>query len=761
MIDFIIVNRRWETSVSMCRAFPKADVGSDHQLVMAAVKIKLKRLQKQIPERRFDVDNLKKEATKLEYQNAIKEQAEKLEAELHCDKAESQVEHLWERIKQIYTETATKVLGFKNKVKRAPWISDEILELSDKRQQLKQTKSSNPTSRKEYNKLTKEIKRMSKKCKEEWIEGKCRELQISDAYNNTQQLYRTVHEICDTFTPKLAAIKNKAGQTIDDKVTIKSRWKEYFNELYNVQNPTDTLVLNELETRNEDQTMENFLEEEVREAIQALKTRKAPGVDNITSEMLQAGGESSVKMMHTLCNNIYEEKKCPEDWGRAIIVPIHKKGDKKVCSNYRGISLLSVPGKVYTRMLQQRLKQHIESVISEEQAGFRMGRGTIDQLFVIRQLAEKYCEQNRTMYNNFIDFKQAFDSVWQKGLWQVLRTYGIPEHLIQLLEDLYSKSLSAVRVDSELTEWFRVTVGARQGCNLSPYLFNFLLEAIMQHALAETEAGVTISGEVVNNLRFADDIDLIAETEEQLQELTDRVNTTSARYGLLINKQKTKTMTIEKSGNQQQLKILLGGDALEQVKEFVYLGGLISQDGSCTADVKRRIGLASAVFGKLNRLWKSKNIATSTKVKMYETLVIPVFMYGSECWTLRKEDEHRIEVAEMNWLRRILRITRLHRMRNEDIRNRLQQEVTLIDRIRKKRLSWFGHVTRMNERRLPQRAMHCYVTGRRTRGRQRKRWRENIMEDLETRNISLRQAVDLAGDRVKWRHFVTSSLATS
>jgi hypothetical protein len=149
------------------------------------------------------------------------------------------------------------------------------------------------------------------------------------------------------------------------------------------------------------------------------------------------------------------------------------------------------------------------------------------------------------------------------------------------------------------------------------------------------------------------------------------------------------------------------------------------------------------------------------KVKMYETLVIPVFMYGSECWTLRKEDEHRIEVAEMNWLRRILRITRLHRMRNEDIRNRLQQEVTLIDRIRKKRLSWFGHVTRMNERRLPQRAMHCYVTGRRTRGRQRKRWRDNIMEDLETRNISLRQAVDLAGDRVKWRHFVTSSLAAS
>ena len=87
------------------------------------------------------------------------------------------------------------------------------------------------------------------------------------------------------------------------------------------------------------------------------------------------------------------------------------------------------------------------------------------------------------MFNNFIDFKQAFDSVWQKGLWQVLRNFGIPENLIQLLEDLYRKTVSAVRIDGELTEWFKVTVGVRQGCNLSPYLFNLILEAMMMEAL--------------------------------------------------------------------------------------------------------------------------------------------------------------------------------------------------------------------------------------------------------------------------------------
>src|ERR1043165_7461975 len=207
-------------------------------------------------------------------------------------------------------------------------------------------------------------------------------------------------------------------------------------------------------TSNSQEHMEDILRGEVEAAIRSLKKKKAPGEDNIMAEMIQAGATCSVEMLHTLCDRTYQEKKCPADWGRAIIVPIYKKKDRMDCSNYRGISLLSIPGKVYTRILQQRLRRYVEEAMAEEQAGFRGGRSTIDQLFVIRQLAEKYYEKNKTLYNNFIDFRQAFDSVWQQGLWQVLRSYGIPEGLVQLLEDLYSKSMSAVRVDGELSRWF-------------------------------------------------------------------------------------------------------------------------------------------------------------------------------------------------------------------------------------------------------------------------------------------------------------------
>src|SRR6218665_2140270 len=174
---------------------------------------------------------------------------------------------------------------------------------------------------------------------------------------------------------------------------------------------------------------------------------------------------------------------------------------------------------------------------------------------------------------------------------------------------MYSKWVSGVRVDGEFTEWFRVRVGVRQGCGLSPYLFNLILEAMMSLALKSTEAGARVGGQTVNNPRFADDIDLVAEDDGRLQELTDEVHNSSQRFGLKINVEKTKTMTIGKQ--QKTVEIKIEGETLEQVTEFIYLGGVITEDCRCTKDIKRRIGLASAKFGTMNKVWRSNNITTA------------------------------------------------------------------------------------------------------------------------------------------------------
>ena len=175
-------------------------------------------------------------------------------------------------------------------------------------------------------------------------------------------------------------------------------------------------------------------------------------------------------------------------------------------NNYEAISLLNVTGKVYTKVLQQQLKRYVKEEMSEEQAGFRKERGTMEQTIcrLIRQLSEIYTETNRTLYNNFIDFKQAFDSVSQKGLWKTMRHCGVPEELVVLIEDIYSKSRSAVRVAGELTDWFQIKVGVRQGCGMSADLFILILEIVMRLAERRGEEVGIINGMTINNLRFAD-----------------------------------------------------------------------------------------------------------------------------------------------------------------------------------------------------------------------------------------------------------------
>src|SRR6218665_3992460 len=161
-------------------------------------------------------------------------------------------------------------------------------------------------------------------------------------------------------------------------------------------------------------------------------------------------------------------------------------------------------------------------------------------------------------------------------------------------------------------------------------------------------------------------------------------------------------------------------------------------------DVKRRIGLACVAFGGLGKMWREKSISIATKMKLYYALVVPVLLYGSECWNLSKEDERRLLVADMSWLSRIIGRSRREKVRNERTREELgaEETVEISQKIKKRRLQWFGHVERMAEKRLPNAALHGHVEGKRSRGRQRKTWMDNVREDLKEKNIDLTRLVE-------------------
>ena len=195
------------------------------------------------------------------------------------------------------------------------------------------------------------------------------------------------------------------------------------------------------------------------------------------------------------------------------------------------------------KILQARLQQYVNCELLDVQAGFRKGRGSRDQTANIHWIIEKATEFQKNIYFCLIDYTKAFDRVDHHKLWKILKEMGIPDHLICLLRNLYASQEATVRTGLGTTDWFQIGKGVRQGCILSPCLFNLYAEYIMRNAgLDEAQAGIKIAERNVNNLRYADGTTLMAESEEELKSLLMKVKEESEKVDLKLNIQKTKIM---------------------------------------------------------------------------------------------------------------------------------------------------------------------------------------------------------------------------
>ena len=194
-----------------------------------------------------------------------------------------------------------------------------------------------------------------------------------------------------------------------------------------------------------------------------------------------------------------------------------KKGNAKECSNYLIILHISHASKVMIKILQARLQQYVNWELPNVQACFRKGRRTRDQTANIHWIIKK-AREFQNIYFYFIDYTKAFNSVDHNKLWKILQEMGIPDHLTCLQQNLYAGQEATVTAEDGRTDWFQIGKGVCQGCILSPCLFNLYVEHIMKNArLDEAQAGIKITGRNINNLRYADDTILIAETKEKLR----------------------------------------------------------------------------------------------------------------------------------------------------------------------------------------------------------------------------------------------------
>ena len=206
---------------------------------------------------------------------------------------------------------------------------------------------------------------------------------------------------------------------------------------------------------------------------------------------------------------------------------------------------------------------------------------------------------------------------------------GILDHLTCLLRNLYAGQEATVRTGHGTTDWLQIGKGVHQGCILSPCFINLYAEYIIRNAgLEEAQAGIKIAGRNINNLRYADDTTLMAESEE-LKNLLMKVKEESEKVGLKLNIQKTKTLA---SGPITSWQI--DGETMETVADFIFLGCKITADGDCSHEIKRRSLLGRKVMTKLDSILKSRDITLPTKVPLAKAMVFPVVMYGCENWTI-------------------------------------------------------------------------------------------------------------------------------
>ena len=211
----------------------------------------------------------------------------------------------------------------------------------------------------------------------------------------------------------------------------------------------------------------DILQCEVKWALESITTNKASGGDGIPVEQFQILKDDAVKVLHSICQQIWKTQQCSQDWKRSVFIPIPKKGNAKESSNYRIIALISQARKVMLKILQAKLQQYMNHELPDVHAGFRKGRGTRDQIVNIRWIIEKAREFQKNIYFCFIDYAKAFDCVDHNKL-KIPKEKRIPDHLTCLLRNLYAGQEATVRTRQGTTDWFQIGKGVHQGCMLSP-----------------------------------------------------------------------------------------------------------------------------------------------------------------------------------------------------------------------------------------------------------------------------------------------------
>ena len=447
---------------------------------------------------------------------------------------------------------------------------------------------------------------------------------------------------------------------------------EYFKDLGNpsdVSYVADDDIYERIRTHDEGLLNDSFQElndvithAEVIKAIKELKSGKSAGPDLLINEFFVNTCETITDKLVILFNIIFSSGHFPLSWVDGVVIPIHKKGSKNTVDNYRGITLLSVLGKLFTRILNNRLNFWAESydILIEEQAGFRSNRSTVDNLFVLHSIINSALQNGKKLFCAFLDFRKAFDYLNRDCLWFKLLDYGLRGNIFNVIRSMYCEVKTRVRYGGETSNTFNSFLGVRQGESLSPLLFSMYANDMREMLHESGSEGITVDDLKLCLLLYADDSVLIAESRLDLQNSLDSVHDYCQRWKLFVNILKTKIVVFRKGGRLSIDAIWFYGDSiLEVVEHFSYLGIMFSSTGKFSGtqqDLADR-GLR-ALFSIQGIAYELIDPKPELLCMLFDRLVLPVLLYSCELWGFHTAVAvERVHLKFCKWVLKVAKST--------------------------------------------------------------------------------------------------------
>ena len=797
-IDFAIMRRRDRRRCLNASVLRGAECHTDHQLLSVCLRVHEFRSYRgpKTLRKRFDVTALvcrKKNHPEAEDENERMRQTRTIFQHAVVETAQSRwppmgsVEEKWQTVRGALTEAAESVLGIEKR-HHPDWFRESADALEPVLQHrnnlyMKWLATGGPVDLQRFRQARGDARRAVRAAKNSWFQAMADEAQKGRF--GGKEVWRCIRALQagrrGLRPTRCTSIRNDEGNICDSKVSKYQQWLRHFSRVLNIRSQFDAEEVEKVRQRPVRPVLgEKPNEHDITAALRKLKCGKAGGNSNILPEMVKAAccREEFMALLIDLIHTAWTDGKVPKDWVDAILIPIPKKGDLSKCDNWRGIALLEVVGKLMARVLQDRLQQLSEEELPETQCGFRKGRGCTDMMFTLRQLMEKSVEHRTKQFTIFVDLRKAYDSVPRTALWRALLKLGVPEEMMKLIRSFHDNMTARVYIDGELLEEeISVLNGLRQGCTMAPTLFNLYSCLVMERWMEQVRhlEGVGIclryklDGKLfrrstraseqayVTDCQFADDAAILASTRHGAEQAIMAYIDVAAKFGLTVSLPKTKLLVTGHGVTEaERAPIAVGGDHIDCVDEFPYLGSAVMSCGRIEAEVDRRIAGASRAFGALRHgVFGDKNLTTITKRKVYQACVLPVLLYGSECWTPLRRHLNRLNAFHHRCIRTILHITNKQQweqhITSQTIRERWGDTETVADKIRKRRLEWLGHIARMPEHRIPKLAFFGWLPHPRPPGGPRKRWKDQIRADLKVAGISESVWHEEALSRAEWR----------